>query len=446
MATAVIMPALGMAQETGLLVRWLKRDGEQVNKGDPLMEVETDKATVEVEAPASGVLGGLMANEGDSVPVGNTIAWVLNPGEISPTANVPAIQPEMQNQPSPPEKAAQPVEASVIARRMAAEQGIDLTQIRPHGRRIEKADVLTYMQEKPAVSTLPAQTKTNGAKLSPASPKARRMAKELGLTLAQIHGSGSEGAVLVADVLAANESTQVATPQENLPTGPAEKISSTWRLMAEHTTSAWTSTPHFYLIREVDASKLVQWRDELAQEVEEKASVKLTYTDLLIKLIAASLRKHSRLLSTWENGTIQRNDQINISLAVAVEDGLVAPVIHHANQLSLSDLASRRKDLVERAQAHKLHPTDLEGGTFTLTNLGMYNVDAFNAIINSPQAAILAVGRIADRVIAVNGQPAVRPTIFLSLSCDHRLVDGARGAQFLDELSKSIENPWRLMI
>jgi pyruvate dehydrogenase E2 component (dihydrolipoamide acetyltransferase) len=216
--------------------------------------------------------------------------------------------------------------------------------------------------------------------------------------------------------------------------------------MAERTTASWKSTPHFYLVREVDASKLVQWKDELAAEVQDQEAGKLTFTDLLLKVLAFSLRKHPRLTSTWENGTIHMNNEINIGLAVAVDDGLVAPVIHQADQLPLGQLAKARKDLVERAQSRKLRPSDLEGGTFTLTNLGMYNIDTFNAIINSPQAAILAVGRIADRVIAVNGEPAVRPTIILSLSCDHRLVDGARGAQFLDELTKLIENPWRLIV
>ncbi len=216
--------------------------------------------------------------------------------------------------------------------------------------------------------------------------------------------------------------------------------------MAERTTSSWTQTPHFYLVREVNATRLVQWRDELSHDVEKQTGIKLTYTDLLVKLLGAALRNHPNMVASWDGGTIRRKNEINIGLAVAVEDGLVAPVIHHADQHSLSELAELRKDLVERAQARQLRPADIEGGTFTLSNLGMYQVDAFTAIINSPQAAILAVGRIADRVIALDGQPAVRPTIILSLSCDHRVVDGARGAQFLDELSNLIENPWRLIV
>ena len=450
MATAVIMPALGMAQETGLLVRWLKQAGEAVNKGDPLMEVETDKATVEIEAPASGQLGGVQAREGDTVPVGNTIAWVLNPGETPPPAE-PASPPKEAAQVKVPQKTAAPLEASVVARNIAAEQGIDLSQVRSHGKRIEKADVLAYMQEKSAATGISsALAHPDGTRLLPASPKARRLANEADLPLNEIRGSGPDGAVLTADVLAAQEIQRSSAIAEAVPkkeeAGTSAGVGTIWRLMAEHTTAAWTSTPHFYLMREVQATRLVQWRDEVAREVEEQAGIKLTYTDLLVKLLAVSLKKHPLLTSTWENGAIHSHDEINIGLAVAVEDGLVAPVIHSADRLSLSELARRRKDLVDRSLGRKLRPADLEGGTFTFTNLGMYNVDAFYAIINSPQAAILAVGRIADRVIAVDGQAAVRPTIILSLSCDHRLVDGARGAQFLDELSKSIENPWRLMI
>ena len=461
MATAVIMPALGMAQETGRLIRWLKQDGESVTKGEPLMEIETDKATVEIEAPATGLLGNIQAREGEDIPVGQAIAWVLAPGENPAAAMAPKMTPTPATVQANPETGLAPqsehfIDVSVLARNIAAEHSVDLSQIRPRGKRIEKADVLAFIQEHSLSkeSQHPA-SRSNGYRLLPASPKARRLAQENGLDLSQIHGSGPGEAVLVADVLDVIEQPEKATvaiverektAQPGSETGARESISTTWRLMADRTTSSWTGTPHFYLMREVNAARLVQWRDELSRDVEAQAGVKLTYTDLLVKLIANSLQKYPRLLSTWDEGAIIRNSEINISLAVAVEDGLVAPVIHQADRISLSELAKSRKDLVERAQTHKLRPSDLEGGLFTLTNLGMYNVDAFNAIINSPQAAILAVGRIADRVIAVEGQPAVRPTIILSLSCDHRLVDGARGAQFLDELSKSIENPWRLMI
>jgi pyruvate dehydrogenase E2 component (dihydrolipoamide acetyltransferase) len=211
--------------------------------------------------------------------------------------------------------------------------------------------------------------------------------------------------------------------------------------MAERITQCWTSVPHFYLLREVNASGLIAWRDK----AHKGAETKITYTDLLVRVVAAALRRHPRLNAMWDEGKIRLNEQINVGLAVAVEDGLVVPVVHAADKLSVGEIAARRQALVARAQAGKLRPDDIAGGTFTISNLGMYGVDAFNAIVNPPQAAILAVGRIAERVVPVNGQPAVQPMLVLSLSCDHRVVDGARGAQFLDTVAGWIQEPLGLL-
>jgi len=211
--------------------------------------------------------------------------------------------------------------------------------------------------------------------------------------------------------------------------------------MVDRLSQAWTTIPHFYLMREVNASRLVAWRAKLQNNSEEK----ITYTDLLVKLTAVALRKYPRLNASWQNEKIALNPEINIGLAVAVEDGLVVPVIQHANELSLSQLAKRRSELVARAQVGKLSLDDLSGGTFTVSNLGMYGVDAFIAIVNPPQAAILAVSRIADRVVPLNGQPAVQPMVMFSLSCDHRVVDGARGAEFLQALADLVEEPLQLL-
>jgi pyruvate dehydrogenase E2 component (dihydrolipoamide acetyltransferase) len=215
-------------------------------------------------------------------------------------------------------------------------------------------------------------------------------------------------------------------------------------MMAERVTQAWTTIPHFYLLREANAAALVAWR----ASAQPRLSAKLTVTDLLIKLVAAALRQHPRLNASWQAGearAILLNPDINVGLAVAVDDGLVVPVIHQADRLGLAELAGRRAELAARAQAGKLSPADLSGGTFTVSNLGMYGVDAFTAIVNPPQAAILAVGRIADRVVPLDGQPAVQPMLTLSLSCDHRVVDGARAAQFLQTLAELVESPMRLL-
>ncbi len=363
MPTNVIMPALGMAQETGKVLRWLKADGEAVKQGEPLVEIETDKANVELEAPASGVLAAITA-AGDTVPVGRVIALILAAGEARPL--VTSTQ-------------AAPLPASGIGRIAA-------------------------------------------------SPKARRLARERGVDLAKVAGSistgsGPGGAILAADLPA----TQPA----------AAPVSTTWRLMAERTAQSWTTVPHFFLFREVDAGRLVAWREQRPQ----RATPEVTYSDLLVKLTTSALRKHPRLNARWENAAVVLNTPINIGLAVAIDDGLVVPVIRDTDGMSVEAIAARRADLVARARAGKLRPDDLRGGTFTISNLGMYAVDGFVAIINAPQAAILAVGRIVERVVPVGGVPAIRPVLALSLSCDHRVVDGARGAQFLETLAALIEDP-----
>jgi pyruvate dehydrogenase E2 component (dihydrolipoamide acetyltransferase) len=189
----------------------------------------------------------------------------------------------------------------------------------------------------------------------------------------------------------------------------------------------------------------VEWRSRISPSVEKKSGIKPTYTDLLVKLIGVTLREHPRLNAAWANGNIQFNKEVNVGIAVAMEEGLIVPVIRNAGGASISEIASQRKELIERAQKRKIRPTDLADGTFTLSNLGMYNVDAFSAIVNPPQAAILAVGRIVDRVVPLNGEIVIRPMMVVTLSCDHRVVDGARGAQFLDDLGNLIQDPWRLL-
>ena len=422
MATNVIMPALEMAQETGKILRWLKPEGASVAKGEPIMEIETDKVTVEIEAPATGTLANVTAHQGDVIPVGQTIAWVLAPGEMQ--------DPKGLSNPSG-------LSASPVARKIAAEHGVDLARVKPGGGRVEKADVLAYVERLKDPKGRFAQ---NPSGLIPASPKARRLAEERGIDLATLRGSGPQGAVIAADV-PATTMPRVPSPISNLPS----PISTVWRVMAERMTQSWTTVPHFYLTRDVNASGLVEMRARISPAVEKRGGVKPTYTDLLVKIIAAALREHPRVNASWVDGTIRLNDEINVGLATAIEDGLIVPVIHHADALSVGEIAARRKDIVERAGAGKLKPADITGGTFTLTNLGMYNVDAFNAIINAPQAAILAVGRIAERVVAVDGQPAVRPMMTLTLSSDHRVVDGARAAKFLDDVARLIEEPWGLL-
>jgi pyruvate dehydrogenase E2 component (dihydrolipoamide acetyltransferase) len=371
-----------MAQETGKVLRWLKAEGDEVTKGEPLMEVETDKVTVEIEAPADGVLAALRAPEGAEVPVGETVALIAAPGEDVPANGSPAAA-------APAEVPAAPVAAPAA------------------------------VQEAPRRPL--------------ASPKARRLAAERGVDLDSLDGgSGPHGAFIAADVPAGG-----AAPAPVAPGGEDVPLSRIWSVMAERTTQSWTSAPHFYLLREVDAGRLASWRDVAAKRLGRGVSV----TDLLVRATAAALEAHPRLNAAWADGSVRLNNEINVGIAVAIEEGLVVPVIHGADRIGLESIAARREDVVSRAREGTLRPEDVERGTFTISNLGMFGIDAFNAVVNGPQAAILAVGRIVDRVVAVDGSPAVRPIMALTLSCDHRVVDGARAAQFLDALATLIEEP-----
>ena len=441
MPKEVIMPALGMAQDEGVLLRWLKKEGEMVTAGEPLMEVATDKVDVQVEAPASGLLTAVTAQEGDEIPVGQVIALIAAEGEELPAKPVSApLATETEDSEGEPPAQSVPSQSRVpspVAARMAAQHGIDLADVPAVGGRISREDIEAHMR-----------TAGAGVRVL-ASPKARRLARERGIDLASLAGNGPQGAVLAADVpLAVQPPTESITQPQPVPAPAASPpdqptVSRMWQIMAQRLTASWTSVPHFYLVREVDATGLQGWRSLLASKTPDRVNV--TYTDLLTKLTALSLARFPRLNASWRDGEILFNPDINIGLAVAVPEGLLVPVVHKADQLQVEDIAARRTDLVARANRAALLPDDFAGGTFTISNLGMYGVDAFNAIVNPPQAAILAVARITDRVVAVDGQPAVRPMLTLTLSCDHRAVDGVMAAQFLDALAALIEEPLRAL-
>jgi len=413
MAISVVMPALEMAQETGKLISWLKKEGEAVAKGEPLLEIETDKAVMEIESPGDGVLAGVKVQAGTEVPVGRTIAWIVRPGEVPPADEI------------------------------AVESGRRTTAGAPMGSAISTA---ASANQPPTPTTSTAQAVNQAIRIS---PKTRRLAGERGANLADVRGSGAGGEILASDILAVAESKAASPP------APVDSGSPISRLMAERTTQSWTTVPHFFVVREVDAGALNEARQKLGSEIEKlrieesrierSHGLKLTHTDLLVGLVARVLQKHSRMNASWTGDGVRANVEINIGLAMAVDDGVVAPVIHNANKSALSEIAAQRRDLAERARGGKLRPSDIAGGTFTISNLGMFGVDAFTAIIIPPQAAILAVGAIADRVVPVgvgpDARPGVRPMMTLTLSSDHRVVDGARAAEFLRDLVEAIGKP-----
>jgi pyruvate dehydrogenase E2 component (dihydrolipoamide acetyltransferase) len=400
MAISVVMPALELTQETGKLVSWRKKEGEAVAKGETLLEVETDKAVVEVEALADGYLAGVKAKEGDVIAVGRTIAWIVNKGESAPADEAPAA-----------------AAASAAT---------------PAARAAESAD--------------PSADGANfGSKLK-ISPKARRLANELHINLDTVRGSGAGGEILASDIEAAAKSSAVSPSVVASVSGAKiETLTAIGRLMAERTTQSWTSVPHFFLVREVDASALHQTREKLAASVAAISGVKITHTDLLTALVARVLLQHPRINASWTPAGIQLHPEVNIAIAIAVNDGVIAAVIPNAHVAGIADIARQRRDLVERAKSSKSRPQDFAGATFTISNLGMFQIDSFTAIIPPLQAAILAVGGICDRIIAIDGQPAVRSMMTLTLSCDHRVVDGARGAQFLNDLAQAIADPQKYL-
>jgi len=314
------------------------------------------------------------------IPVGQTIAWLVESGEAPPTGTPPAQT----------------------------------------GRRSDGGGTTPVSDRERSATAPPGDLRI--------SPKARRLAKEHGLDVNAIAGSGPDGEIVADDIHAAI-AAQSATTNRSAISNPQSSISAAARLMAERTTRSWTTVPHFFVSREVDATALTAARAKHTGG---------SYTDVMVSAVARALVKHPRLNASWIEDTVRLNRDVNVAIAIAIQDAVVTGVVHAADRLSLGELASRRKELTDRARAGRLQSADITGATFTVSNLGMFQVDAFTAIIVPPQAGILAVGAIADRVVAADRQPVVRPMMTLTLSCDHRVVDGLRAAAFLSDVVVSL--------
>ena len=396
MATEVILPRLGQGMESGTIVRWLKSEGEQVARGEPLFELDTDKVTQEVEAEANGVLLKIAVAEGE-VPVGQTVAFIGDKGEAVPetTEAAPSPTPIEAERTSEPEPAA-PLEA-------------------------------------------PEPSTTNGR--IKASPLARRLARERGIDLATLRGTGPEGRIVAEDVErgeagAPPAPTPAAVP---VPAGEVQQVPLTniRKTIARRLTEAW-QIPVFQLQAAADMTRV---NDLVAKLRERDPDVRLTVTDVLTKVCAHALMRHREVNAEFTEDAILLHPSANVGLAVAAPQGLVVPVIRSAERLSLTEIAGVRADLVGRARDNKLRAEDLEGGTFTISNLGMFAVQSFTAVLNPPQAAIVAVGATEDRVVPAEGGTAVRPMVTLTGTFDHRAVDGAPAAAFLQTLRESLEDP-----
>ncbi len=402
MATEVILPRLGQGMESGTIVRWLKSEGEPVEKGEPLFELDTDKVTQDVEAETSGVLLKIAVEEGE-VPVGQTIAFIGEQGEEVPEVSAAA----------PPAGSEAPSTASNSLLQAKEEQ------------------------------VRPAPASGNGR--LKASPLARRLARERGIDLATLHGTGPEERIVAEDVERAEAGAPVAAPASNrllqapVPAGEVERVplSNIRKTIARRLTEAW-QIPVFQLQASADMTRV---NALVARLRERDPEVRVTVTDVLTKVCAQALMRHREVNAEFTADAILLHPSANVGLAVAAPQGLVVPVIRSAERLSLTEIARVRAEVVGRAREAKLRSEDLEGGTFTISNLGMYAVESFTAVLNPPQAAIVAVGATEDRVIPLGGETAVRPMITLTATFDHRAVDGAPAAAFLHTLKESLEDP-----
>ncbi|MGC9399717.1 MAG: 2-oxo acid dehydrogenase subunit E2 [Anaerolineae bacterium] len=437
MATPVIMPKFEMSQERALIVEWLKKEGEQVEKGEPLLSVETDKVTMDVEAPASGTLAGIRAKEDEEVPVTTVIAYLLEPGESLPeeaTGEEPTPE-KTAAAPTAPTPEQKRIKVTPVAERLAKTYGVDLTGIEGTGPggKIMRADV-EAAQEAAAQAVTPANVR--------ATPAARRIARERGLALEEIEGSGPRGRIQAADVEAYRPAPQPpAVPAEVIPLKGMRKT------IAERMTTSYRTAPHITLTARVQMQTFNEVRAALNAKAEAEGGTHITTTALIARATAWALRRHPHLNSTLREDGIHLLPEINLGIATALEDGLIVPVVRNADRKGLAQLAQEINALVERARTDALTPGDVADGTFTLSNLGPFGVEQFTAIINPPQAAILAIGAIqSEGVDDGHGQLVLRPVMRLTLSADHRVVDGAQAARFLADLRDALENPTLILL
>jgi pyruvate dehydrogenase E2 component (dihydrolipoamide acetyltransferase) len=438
MATEVKLPRLGQGMESGTIVKWLKGEGEPVKKREPLYELDTDKVTQEVEAEADGVLLKIVVPSGE-VEVGRTIAFIGNEGEDVPSDNggQPAEtkdeeQDKKDEEQDKEEDAAEPDEQPEEEGSPAA----DMDDERERGR---QAAAATAEAATAAVADAPATT----ASRVKASPLARRLAREKGIDIAQLQGSGPEGRIVAEDVERGVLAQPAAAPApaRAAETGEVEEIAltSTRKTIARRLTEAWQA-PVFQLTLSVDMTRALELRERLVARLAE-GETKPTVSDLLTKVTAAALVRHPAVNAHFTGETIRRFPVAHVGIAVAAPNGLIVPVIRDADRRTIQEIAAARADLVGRARNGKLQRADLEDGTFTISNLGMYGIEQFIAVLNPPQAAILAVGATVETPVARGGEVVVRPLMSLTLTCDHRAIDGADGSEFLRTVKELLEEP-----
>lgn len=455
MPTPVIMPKFGMAQEEGTIIRWLKQAGDVVAKGETILEVQTDKIDMEVEATADGILTDIRYGADATVPVTTVIAYIAAPGEATaPTAASTSTTPATSTPPAE-------VRASPVAQRMAAAAGVDLAQLAGSGPagRIVKRDVAEALVEAAAAS-MPSAPLVNAIGSIRATPAARRLARTHAIDLAMVTGSGPAGRVQAVDVMEAAQSggREAASAASHLPVSfkPAatespmgEPLRGKRRVIAARLSQSWQRAPHIFFTSAIDLTRIDVLTTELAAAVASGGG-RLTLTVWIARAVAATLARHPRL-NAWlqldgEQWVYRQHGMVNLGVAVALEDGLLVPVVHDAGGLGLTALAARIADLVARARSGQLTPDEVSGGTFSISNLGMHPVEHFTAIINPPEVAILAVGQAQIQPVWNGATFEPRRMVRVTLSVDHRAIDGAVAAAFLADLKSLLEAPVRLLL
>ena len=416
MPTEIIIPKVDMVMENGTFIEWLKDEGDAVEKGQPLFIIMTDKAAIEVEAPGSGILAGLSAKPDDVIPVASVIGYIVKEGETIPSIPQDSKPETQKHTPGIP-----PSEKSFSSEGISEQQPQD--------------------------------------QLIRATPLARKMAGELGLDISQIKGRGPRGRVYRADILEGVQSRQQEDATQSIPFSTIEPAGSRGAtakirdrvplkgaraIIAKRMAYSAATAPHIYLGIHVDMSEVVRWRHKAGPKIEERLGTRLSYTALISFVVAHLLPDHPFMNSSLEDNEILLWEDVNLGIATAIGDDLIVPVVRQAQGLSLEETVLEMKRLLEAAQARKLQPSEMAGSTFTITNLGMYGIEDFTAVLNPPEASILAVAKMVDTPIAEDGQVVIRPLIHFTVGADHRINDGLRVARFMNDLKSMLENPYLL--
>jgi pyruvate dehydrogenase E2 component (dihydrolipoamide acetyltransferase) len=452
-----IMPKFDMDQEKATIVSWSKAEGERVKAEETVLVVETEKVAIDVPCPATGTLAGIRYQAGDTVPVTTVIAYILKEGETTadlPKDGVPVAPARSQVSskealPIPAQIKIAPMEippaspavpaATPVAARIAKENGVDLTQVTAHGDRITREDVEQFIasQKAPAHLEKPAAT-----------PAARRLARENDLPLESIQGSGPRGRIQAADVTGATrQPAAVASVKVGTRSAQVVPLTGIRQTIAERMAASFHDIPHISLTVEADATRLESAQSNLTKLAEKDGTGKITVTALLVKIVAWALERNPYINASLIDGKIHLWQDINIGVATAIPDGLIVPVIHQVGQKSIREIALALQDLSLRARESRLALSDVQQGTFTISNLGMFGIRQFRAVINPPESAILAVGAVVRKPVVINDKDevAVRPIMAITISADHRVIDGVVAARFLSDLVQGIESPESLL-